>query len=201
MGRAVIFDVGNVLIRWDVRLLYRQLLPDDAAIDVFLREVDFHGWNLDLDRGLDWDEGVAARSKRFPHRAELIAAFHERWHETVPGEIAGSVAILETLAAADVPLFAITNFAGAKWTETRARYPFLDLFRDVVVSGDERVLKPDPTIYRLCLTRNGLAAANCVFIDDNAANVAGAAAVGIDGIHFTTPEALGDQLRRRGLPV
>ena len=189
---AVIFDIGNVLIRWDVRLLYRQLLPDDAAIDAFLAEVGFHAWNLEFDRGADWDAGVAALSARHPRHAALIAAFHARWHETVPGAIAGSVAILEALAAAGVPLFAITNFSAPKWEETVARFPFLGTaFRDVVVSGREGVLKPDPAIYRLCLARNGLDPARAIFIDDSAANVAGAAAVGLDAICFTGPEALG----------
>jgi 2-haloacid dehalogenase len=201
MGRAVIFDIGNVLIRWDVRLLYRQLLPDEAAIDAFLGEVDFHGWNLEFDRGVDWDEGVAALAGRFPHRADLIAAFHQRWHETVPGEVPGSVAILEALAAGGVPLYAITNFAGVKWRETRSRYPFLGLFRDVVVSGDEGLVKPDPAIFRLCLARNGLEAADCVFVDDSPVNVAGAAAVGIDAIRFIDAGALAAELGRRGLPA
>lgn len=199
--RAVIFDVGNVLLSWDARALYRQLLPDEAAIDAFFAEIGFHDWNLGFDRGADWDEGVAAHAARFPHHAELVRAFHQRWHETVLGPIDGTVAILEALDADRVPLYAITNFAWPKWQESRARFGFLGRFRDVVVSGQERMLKPDPAIYRLCLERNGLAAADCVFVDDSAANVAGAAAVGIDAIRFTTPEALGDELRRRGLPV
>jgi 2-haloacid dehalogenase len=196
---AVIFDIGNVLIRWDARLLYRQLLPDDSAVDAFLAEIGFDAWNLELDRGADWDEAVAAHSSRHPHRAELIAAFHHRWHETVPGAIDGSVAVIDDLAAAGVPLFAITNFSGAKWAETRARFPFLAAFRDVVVSGHEGLLKPDPAIYRLCLTRNRLDPAACVFIDENPANVAGAAAIGIDAIRFTGSEALRGDLARRGI--
>ena len=120
---AVIFDVGNVLIRWDVRLLYRQLLPDEAAIDAFLAEIDFHAWNLEFDRGADWDAGVATLAARHPHHAELIRAFHDRWHETVPGAIDGSVAILADLAAAGVPLYAITNFSAPKWAETAAASP------------------------------------------------------------------------------
>ena len=198
---AVIFDIGNVLIRWDVRLLYRQLLPDDAAIDAFLAEVGFHAWNLELDRGADWDEGVATLSARHPRHTALIRAFHDRWQETVPGAIDGSVAILAALAAAGTPLYAITNFSARKWDESAARFPFLaESFRDVVVSGREGVLKPDPAIYRLCLERNRLDPAACLFVDDSEANVAGAAALGIDTIRFTDPEALGAELTRRGLP-
>ena len=197
---AVIFDVGNVLVRWDSRLLFRHFLPDDAAIDAFLAETGFHDWNLALDAGGDWDEAVAALSARHPRHAAPIRAFHERWHETLPGAIDGSVAILDALAAAGVPLYAITNYSAAKWAETLPRFPFLATsFRDTVVSGQEGVTKPDPRIYRLLLERNGLDPAACVFIDDSAKNVAGAAALGIDAVLFTTPEALHDALAARGL--
>jgi 2-haloacid dehalogenase len=199
VSRAVIFDVGNVLIRWDARLLYRQLLADDAAIDAFFAEVDFAAWNLAFDRGVDWDEGVAALTARHPHRAELIRAFHARWHETMPGPVDGAPQVLEALSAAGVPLYAITNFSGANWTETVARFPFLAGFRDVVVSGHEGVLKPDPEIYRRCLARNRLEPGACVFVDDSAANVAGAAALGIDTIRFTSTPELRGELARRGL--
>ena len=96
---AVIFDVGNVLIRWDARLLFRQLLPDEAAVEAFLAEIDFQGWNLGFDRGDDWDEGVATLSARHPQHAAPIAAFRDHWHETVSGAIDGSVSILADLAA------------------------------------------------------------------------------------------------------
>ena len=200
MATAVIFDIGNVLIRWDVRLLYRRLLPDEAAIDAFLAEIDFHGWNLALDGGADWDDAVAALSARHPARARLIAAYRDHWHETVPGIIEGSVAILSALGAAGTPLYAITNFAEPRWVEAVGRFPFLaSSFRDVVVSGREGVTKPDAAIYRRCLARNGLDAAGCVFIDDSPANVAGARAVGMDAILFVDPEQLRADLTGRCL--
>lgn len=192
---AVIFDVGNVLVRWDARPLFRDFYPDDAAVDAFLAETGFHDWNLELDAGLPWDEGVARQAARFPRHAAAITAFHARWHETLPGAIDDSVAILDELAAAGVPLYAITNYSAEKWAETLPRFPFLaSAFRDTVVSGHEGVVKPDARIFQRLLDRNRLDAASCIFIDDNAANVAGAAALGIDGILFTSPEAL-----RRGL--
>ena len=119
MTPALIFDIGNVLIRWDARLLYRRLLPDEAAIDAFFAEVDFHAWNLEFDRGVPWDGASRRSSARHPHRAALIAAFHHRWHETVPGPVEGAPELLAELAAAGVPLYAITNFSGAKFAETR----------------------------------------------------------------------------------
>jgi 2-haloacid dehalogenase len=197
---AIIYDIGNVLIRWDVRLLYRQLLPDEAAIDAFLAETGFHAWNLELDRGLPWNEAVAAQTALFPDHATLITAFHHRWHDTVPGPVEGAPELLADLAAAGIPLYAITNFSSEKLAETMRRFPFLaNAFRDVVVSGDEGVLKPDPEIYRRCLARNGIAAERAIFIDDSLPNIAAAAALGIDAIPFTTTAALRDQLARRGL--
>jgi 2-haloacid dehalogenase len=198
--RAVIFDVGNVLIRWDPRLLYRQLVADEAAIDGFFAEIGFDAWNRGFDAGAPWEEGVAALAARHPHRAELIRAFHHRWHETVPGAVEGMPELLEGLAAAGVPLYAITNFSGEKWRETLARFPFLAAaFRDVVVSGDERVMKPDAEIFRRCLARNRLEASRAVFVDDSAANVAAAAALGMDAIRFASAPQLAAELKSRGL--
>ena len=197
---TVVFDVGNVLLRWDVFALYRTLLPDDAAIRAFLEEVDFFAWNLELDRGADFDVAVPALSAQFPHRAALIAAYRARWNDSVTGEIAGSVAILRALRRAGVPVYAITNFSGEKWREAQARFDFLrEAFIDVVVSADEGLIKPDARIYERLLTRNGLKAADCVFIDDSPHNVAGAKAVGMDAVLFTDPATLERDLRARGL--
>lgn len=198
---AVIFDVGNVLIHWDARRVYRGLLPDEAAIDAFFAEVGFAAWNLEQDRGRTWADGVAALGAAFPHRAELIRAFDTRWQDSVPGAIDGTVALLQALGAAGVPCYALTNFSTEKWAESTARFPFLAGFRDAVVSGHEGVVKPDPRIFEICLTRNGLDAAACVFVDDSAANVHAARGVGLDAVRFTDPATLATDLRARGLPV
>jgi 2-haloacid dehalogenase len=199
MTKAVIFDIGAVLIDWNPKYLYSKLLTDDAAIDAFLAEIGFHDWNRALDGGGLWGPAIAELAGRFPHHRELIEAAHTRWHEMLPGAIDGTVDILEQLAAKGVPLYAITNYSTEKWLETKARFPFFAHFRDIVVSGDERLLKPDPAIYRLCLDRNGLEAGSCVFIDDSPKNVAGAASVGIDAILFETPQKLAADLTARSL--
>jgi 2-haloacid dehalogenase len=197
---CVIFDIGNVLIRWDARLVFRDFLPDAAALEAFLEQIDFHGWNLDFDRGRDWTEGVTDMVARHPQHEAAIRAFDSRWHETLPGEVEGARAVLDELKAAGVPLYAITNYSGRRWAETLPRFPWLaETFRDVVVSGHEGIVKPDPAIFRRCLKRNGLAAERCVFIDDSAANVAAAASLGIDAIRFTDTAALRAALVSRGL--
>ncbi len=198
--RNVIFDIGRVLIHWDMRVVFRRFLPDEAAVAEFLAETGWHDWNIGLDRGGRWDEAVADLAARHPRHRAVIEASHRCWHESVPGPIEGTVEILGALHAAGTPLYAITNFSLEKWHETRARFEFLRTrFRDVVVSSEEGVIKPDPEIYRRCLDRNGLLAAECVFIDDSADNIAAAGALGIDGILFTDPPALAAALRARRL--
>jgi 2-haloacid dehalogenase len=199
MTRAVIFDIGGVLIDWNPRYLYSKLLQDEAAIKAFLAEIGFNEWNRRLDGGGLWGPAIAELVARHPHHKALIEAAHLRWHEMLPGDIPGTVAILERLSRQGVPLYAITNYSTEKWIETQARFPFFGHFRDIVVSGDEKMLKPDAAIFQLCLQRNGLEPEACVFIDDVPHNVAGAAAVGIDGILFETPEKLSADLTARGL--
>jgi 2-haloacid dehalogenase len=202
MSRTVIFDVGGVLIEWDIRLVYRELLPDEAAIDAFLTETGWHGWNRELDRGGRWDDAVEALSARFPHHRTLIEAAHQRWHVSVPGAIEGAVEILDALHETRTALYAITNFSIEKWYQTQDRFPFLKTrFRDIVVSAHERLVKPDPAIYRICLERNDLAPRDCIFIDDSPQNVAAADALGIDGILFTDADTLRRDLGERGFPL
>lgn len=195
----IVFDIGNVLLRWDPRFLYRRIFADEERMEWFLAHVCSNEWNLEQDRGRSFAEAVREATLRHPAYAAEIAAYDERWQETLPHAIHGSVAILESLKARGVPLYAISNWNGEKFRETRGRFAFLGRFRDIVVSGDARLVKPDPAIYRLLLDRNGLAAADCLFIDDSAANVAGAEAVGMKAHHFRSPELLADTLRQAGL--
>ena len=201
MSRSVvIFDVGNVLIEWNVKHLYRKLMASDAEIDAFVAEVDLMEWNKKFDAGVSFAEGVRAMTAAHPHRADLIKAFEARWEETCPYAITDSVAVLERLKAAGVPVFAITNFSTETWPLALKKFPFLgNSFRDVVVSGDVRMIKPAAAIYQVCLERNDLNARDCVFIDDRADNIAAAEALGIAGILFTPETDLAAELQARGI--
>jgi 2-haloacid dehalogenase len=198
---TVVFDIGNVLLRWDPRHLYRKLFDDEDRMEWFLANVCTHDWNVEQDRGRDWDEAVSLLVDRHPEHESHIRAFHERWHETVSGVFEENVAILERLRAAGVPNYCITNFSGAKFAEAKRRFPFLAAFDGVIVSGDERLLKPDPAIYRLLLDRYGLSAGACVFIDDSRANVEAARALGMRAIQYAEPMDLAAELRACGFPV
>lgn len=183
--RAVIFDIGNVLFTWHPRFLYERLIADDRALDAFLRDVVTQEWHFQHDAGRNFADTSSELTARFPEHADLIAAWGPRFSESLGGPVPGMHELVAELDAVGVPLFAITNFSHEFWPPVRAQWPDLfDRFRDIVVSGDEKLVKPDPAIYRLALARFGLEPHAAVFIDDNAANVAAAQALGIRSVLF-----------------
>jgi 2-haloacid dehalogenase len=197
--KAVVFDLGGVLIDWDPRHLYRKLLADEAAVEEFLATVCTPEWNAELDRGRPFAEGVAELVERHPAHAAAIAAYHERWPEMVAGDIPGTVEVLAELRAAGVPLYALTNWSAETFAITRGRFEFLEWFDGLMVSGEERITKPDPAIFQLLLDRFGLDPAATVFVDDSEANVAAARRLGIDAIRFTGHDELRRELVARRL--
>ena len=199
MPSKVVFDVGNVLVRWDPRNLYRKIFDDEVRMEWFLANICTSEWNIEQDRGRGWDEAVALLVERHPDHEAPIRAFHERWHELIDGIFEDNVALLRRLREAGVPTYCITNFSGPKFREAQARFPFLAGFDGIIVSGDERVLKPDPAIYELLLSRYGLEAPDCVFIDDSAPNVAGARSIGMQAVQYREPMDLAAELNRFGI--
>ena len=157
---------------------------------------------LEQDRGRSWQEAEASQIALFPEHAQAIRAYRARWRECVPHAIEGTVDILGSLQRAGVPLYAITNFASDTFAEAQAMYPFLRTsFLDIVVSAEERLIKPDPAIFEVLLARQKLAAEDCIFIDDSPKNVDGASALGFHALHFTTPDALRRDLMALGFRV
>jgi len=197
---AVIFDLGGVLIDWNPRYLYRSLfLDDEPGMEWFLSNVTSRAWNEQLDLGRNWAEAVAELVAQHPDRADLIRAYHERWEEMLGGPHQDTVAILAELRATRVPLYALTNWSGETFDMARDRFPFLEWFAGIVVSGHERLIKPDERIFRLLLERFSLAPASTLFIDDSKANVDQARRLGMDAILFTDAPELRTALAERCL--
>lgn len=191
--RVVVFDLGGVLLNWDPRHLYRKLFAgDEAAMEAFLADVCTEEWNERQDAGRPFAEAVAELRPKHPDKLHLIEAWRHRFGEMIPGALDGTVDIVRELRARGVPLYALTNWSAETFPPQRVRFPFLDLFDGIVVSGDEGVIKPDERIFRILLDRYRLAANESVFIDDNPKNAQAASALGIHGIHFQSPA----QLRR-----
>lgn len=198
---TVVFDVGNVLVRWDPHLLYRDLIPDEDKRRWFMANVCTAAWNIEQDRGRSWKDGVALLVNSHPEWEREIRAYDERWHDTVPGLVEDSVAVLAELKANGEKVYAITNFSREKWAECLIRFPFLGSFDGVVVSAHEQLLKPDPAIYRVLLERYDLTAQDCIFIDDSARNIESARGVGMQGVHFVEPIDLRATLRGLGVAL
>ena len=197
---AVIFDVGNVLYGWDPESFLARQLADDEARLRFIEDVDLWSWHDSLDGGRPFDEAAAELSERFPAYAELISAWGNRFGETIGDPVPGVHEIVLDLEAQGVPLFAITNFSADFWPPFVAReQAFFSRFRDIVVSGQEKLLKPDPALYFRALDRFGLRPAEALFVDDRLINVEGAAAVGMHAHLFTGAEDLRARLKAEAL--
>lgn len=196
---TVVFDIGNVLIPWDARWLFGRLLPDGLAVERFMREVDFTAWNLQHDAGQPFAEGVERHSAAFPHYRHLFEAYFEHWEESIGEADAGTLAIARKLRAAGYRTLALTNFSSETFPRALRRHPFLAEFEGIVVSGDEKLTKPDPAIYRLLCARYHVAPARSVFIDDSERNVEGARAIGMHGVHFRSAELLRQSLLDLGV--
>lgn len=196
---AVVFDIGGVLIDWDPRYLFREVIADEDTREWFLREVCSPEWNRQQDRGRPWADAVAEAIARHPEHADWIRAYDERWIETIGGVDRETEALVREVLATGVPVYALTNYSAEKWALSRERFGVLGEFDGVVVSGEERVAKPDERIYRILLQRYGLDPEETYFTDDVPANVEAARAVGIDAERFIDAATARDQLVERGL--
>lgn len=194
----VVFDIGGVLLRWDPRLLYRSLIPDPAELDWFLAEVCTMAWNGELDAGRPFDEACGELAARHPDHAGLVHAWR-RQDEMIGGEVPGTAALVERLRAAGVPLHLLTNMPADVFHERVARFEVLQGFDGAIVSGEERVLKPDPEIFRRLAERFALDPAATLFVDDVEANVQGALAAGFQAHRFVNAATLEEVLVAHGL--
>lgn len=197
---VAIFDLGGVLVDWDPRHLYRKLFAgNEEAMEHFLASVCTPAWNLCQDAGRSFAEATAILAKDHPEQRHLIEAWGARFDETMRGPIAGTVEILAELRALGVPLYALTNWSAETFPLGRRRFGFFSWFRDIVVSGEEKMVKPDPRLFRLLLERYAIAPETAVFIDDNPRNVAAASALGLHALSFTDPPRLRHALVALGM--
>lgn len=200
--QAVVFDLGNVLIRWDPHPAIAAAVGHGEASRFLADEAfDFMAWNHAQDAGRPWPEAEDAAVNDHPHWEPAIRAYRSNFAASLTGAIHGTVDVLRELHDAGVPLFALTNWSAELFPTARQRFDFLELFTDIVVSGEERLAKPDPAIFAVLERRVGRPLATCVFVDDSPRNVDAARAAGLDAILFTDTGHLREDLRRRGLPL
>jgi len=198
-GPVIVFDLGGVLIDWNPRYLYRQLFEDEAAMEFFLTEICSPAWNARQDAGRSFAEAVTELSERHPEQRALIEAYHHRWPEMIEGALDDTVAILAQLVHAGFEVHALTNWSAETFPIACDRFPFLDWFETILVSGEVGMMKPDRAIFDLLLERIDRPAAGTIFIDDSVPNIEAADALGFDAIRFTGADELRSELTARGL--
>lgn len=202
--RAVVFDFGGVLFDWNPHHLYRQLIPDDLERQHFLDTVCTQAWNTGQDAGRSLAEGTRLLIAEHPEHEALIRAYYDRWHEMLRGTLPEGVAILQALHEAGMPVFGLTNWSAETFPYARKHYPFLQNLREILVSGEVGLIKPDPAIYHASLAQvrahvPDIQPAQVVFIDDVAGNAQAATALGWQGIHHVSAEQTARRLRELGV--
>jgi 2-haloacid dehalogenase len=200
MITAVVFDLGNVLIDWQPEPAIAAAVGTEEA-RAFLDDFDFRAWNHRQDAGAPFEQSEEEAIAAHPHWREHILAYRQNFPASLVEEIAGTVDVLRDLHRVGVPVFALTNWAAETFHHARARFDWLDLFDDVIVSGEEKVAKPDPEIWTILARRTGRPTAELFFVDDSVPNVGSARAAGITATVFESPERLRADLVEAGLPL
>lgn len=199
---TIVFDLGNVLIQWDPRHLYRKIFKDEDQITWFLENICTSEWNDQQDAGRTFDEGIKELVAKYPEWEEPIVAWGTRWQETINGPIPGSVDILRALRdSKKYRLYALTNWSAETFPWALDNFEFLHWFEGIVVSGHEKTRKPFPEFFKILFNRYNVDPAKTIFIDDNLKNVKGSNEVGMHTIHFQSPEQLRTTLTQYGVFV
>ena len=193
---SVIFDLGNVLIDWNPRYLYRKLLSSETEVEWFLENICTDDWNIKHDGGQTFNKGIAERSELYPQYTTLIKNWFERWEEMLGGPIEGTVEILAELKNLGFPLYILSNWSAETYPKAEAIYEFLKWFDGKIISGEIGKIKPNPEIFHSLTKKYDLRPENSVFIDDKIVNIEAANLIGFHGIHFQNPILLRNDLKK-----
>lgn len=194
---TIIFDLGGVLIDWDPRYLYRKIFKTEEEVTWFLENICTSEWNDQQDAGRSFEEATMDLMKKHPAYSEAIAAWYDRWQETISGPIEGTVSILKDIrASGKFRLYALTNWSAETFPWALENFEFLHWFEGIVVSGVEKCRKPLPEFFHILFNRYNINPAEAIFIDDNLLNIEGAKTLGLNTISFRSPEQLAEELQQ-----
>lgn len=193
-ANVVIFDFGGVLVDWNPHYLYDPYFGSREKADWFLANICNSAWNVQMDGGKPFEEGIAERVGEYPEWEKEIRMYRSEWLKMMGGQIPGMQEVVEDLKAQGYRLYGLTNWAADTFALVRHTYPVFDLLDGIVVSGEEKVAKPDPRIFRILFERYRVNPSEAVFIDDNKPNIDAARALGLQTILFQSAEQLRESL-------
>jgi 2-haloacid dehalogenase len=195
---TIIFDFGGVLIDWNPRYMYRDEFEESSEMEHFLSNVCTDDWNLQQDNGRSLAEGTRILQDRFPEHALKIRLYYDQWEKMIKGDIPQNVILLRRLKE-KYKLYGLTNWSAETFQIVFKRYSFFNLFDGIVISGEEKLIKPDKRIFELILERYHLEAKNALFIDDNLNNIQAAKEIGFTTVHVQEKTDLKTELHALGL--
>jgi 2-haloacid dehalogenase len=200
--QAIIFDLGGVLLDWNPRHLFKKMFTDNQAeLDYFLECVCPPEWNTALDAGYSFKRAIEEKTIQFPEYQPYIHAYWTRWEEMIKGQFDQTVDILSQLKTQGYPLFVLSNWSAETYPLVSQRFEFLNWFDQIILSGEEKLVKPDPAFYQLLLRRINYQADQCLFIDDSKPNIEAANLLGFHTILFTSAENTTHQLQQLGIDI
>ncbi len=194
MIKDVVFDFGGVLMDWNPRYFYRTYFKDEKQMEYFLSHICNDEWNAEQDRGRSFEEGVRLLQAQYPQYAEPIRLYKDKWGCMLKGEFPRSVDLLKRLKGQGYGIYGLTNWSAETIPLAYSRYDFFALFDGIVVSGEEKIIKPDPRIFEILLERYHLTAGDTLFIDDTRANIEAAARLGFQTILFDDIETVSERI-------
>lgn len=198
--KNIIFDFGGVLMDWSPRYFFKDYFKDDEKMDHFLATICTEEWNAEQDRGRPLKEGTEILIKQYPTWEKEIRAFYDHWTDMIKRPIHENVEVLRKLSKTSYPLYGLTNWSAETFPYALEHYDFFSLFNGkIVVSGEEKLIKPNPEIWKVLLERYQLKADESVFIDDNAKNIAEAKKMGFISIYITEKTDLEQELKNLGI--
>lgn len=196
--KNIVFDFGGVLIDWNPRYLYRKVFDNDAEMEKFLSEICNGEWNEKQDGGRSFSDGIRELIAQNPEQSDKISIFYDRWEEMIGGAVKGTPEILYELKSLGYSLYGLTNWSGEMFPRVKENYSFFNELDGIVVSGDEKLLKPDPAIFRVLINRYGIHPEESLFIDDNPVNAEAGRKLGFNVIRFESAEQLRKELKEKG---
>lgn len=200
--KNIVFDFGGVLMDWNPRYFFKDYFNDDEKMEYFLENIAQDEWNIEQDRGRSLSEGTEIQVKKFPEWEKEIRAFYDNWTVMLKSDIPQNVDILRKLKKTDYQLFGLTNWSAETFPYALENYDFFQLFDGkIVVSGTEKLIKPDPKIWYVLLERYNIHAEESIFIDDNLKNIEMAQSLGFKTIHVQPDTNLKEELSHLGIQI